>query len=63
MSEALGYLYHILLLSEIGINRELLNDFTYRGMQAYMIKKAFFDVGLIDEQTLKSTSVPGRAGA
>jgi hypothetical protein len=57
-NEALAYLYHILLLHEIGIGSDWLKSFVYQGMQAYTIKKALFDAGLIDEETLKSTSSP-----
>lgn len=58
-SEALGYLYHTLLLYEIGVSRRWLESLVYEGMQASTIKRAFFQAGLIDEQTLRSTTRPG----
>jgi hypothetical protein len=60
-SEALAYLYHILLLHEIGFGRDWLKTFVYQGMQAYTIKKAFFDANLIDEQRLNSIGSPAGA--
>jgi hypothetical protein len=57
-SEALAYLYHILLLREIGVGSDWLKSFVHQGMQVYTIKKALFDAGLIDEETLKSTGSP-----
>ena len=55
-SQALSYLYHTLLLYEIGVAEEILNWWIYEGFQAYTIKEAFFRVGLIDEAALKATN-------
>jgi hypothetical protein len=58
-SEALSYLYHALLLYEIGVAERILNWWIYEGFRSYTIKEAFFKVGLIDEDTLKATSRGG----
>ena len=56
-SEALSYLYHALLLNEIGVPEEMLNWWIYKGFQSYTIKEAFFKVALIDEAALKADGV------
>ena len=62
LSLALGYLYHILVLAEIGISRGELRRFAYEGMQAYNIKKSLFDAFLIDKNTLQSSNSAPQSG-
>jgi hypothetical protein len=46
-SNALSYLYHILLLEEIGVNKEILKYWVYEGYQSREIKNTLTDVGLL----------------
>ncbi|HEV2270826.1 MAG TPA: HEPN domain-containing protein [Steroidobacteraceae bacterium] len=51
-SDALTYLYHVLLLQEIGINPEIIRSFVYRGFRSYPIKSAFAEAGLLPRSAL-----------
>lgn len=46
LSLALAHLYHTLLLSEMGIQEEVLREWTYRGPQAHRYRQLFQYVGL-----------------
>jgi hypothetical protein len=53
-SEALSYLYHALLLQEIGIDSEIIKWYVYRGFRSFPIKHAFVEVGLLPKSALKT---------
>lgn len=46
-SNALSYLYHTLLLQEIGVDEKILRWGVYEGFRSYTIKSALIDVGLL----------------
>ena len=48
INDALSYLYHALILTDIGIEKALVEKWFYSSMYSYRIKKALTDVGLID---------------
>jgi hypothetical protein len=54
-SEALSYLYHVLLLLEIGIDASILHRYAYKGFRSYPIKFALVDAGLLPEGALKAS--------
>ena len=46
-SNALSFLYHALLLQEIGVDKKILSGWVYESVQSYKIKSALVDVGLL----------------
>lgn len=48
LSDALSYLYHALLLQEIGIAPQIIDSWIYQGLDSYWIKRLFVEVGLLD---------------
>jgi hypothetical protein len=56
-SEALAYLYHVLLLREIGVDDAMLHDIVYRGPLSHRIKSALVDVGLLPAGALRDPVV------
>jgi hypothetical protein len=55
-SAALSYLYHALLLQEIGVVGSILNWYVNEGFRSYTIKSALADVGLLSIRTNKQVS-------
>jgi hypothetical protein len=62
-SEALSYLYHVLLLHEIGIDEKILQFNVYRGFFSPRIKSAFVDVGLLSPSALKDPAAEAASAA
>jgi hypothetical protein len=59
-SEALSYLYHVLLLQEVGVPIEILKFQVYKGPFSFRIREAFVDVGLLQPESLhESTAKAG----
>lgn len=58
-SDALSYLYHAVLLLEIGIDADILNVHVYRGFRSTLIRHAFVDVGLLPKSVLNRSDSPG----
>jgi ApeA N-terminal domain 1 len=54
LSEALSYLYHALLLQEIGVDPEILKWYVYKGFRSFPIKHSFVEVGLLPKSALRS---------
>jgi len=52
-SRALSTLYHCLLLQEIGVNAEIIRNWTSKGWRSFRIKYSFVEVGLLAEEVLK----------
>jgi hypothetical protein len=53
MSEALSTLYHCLLLSEIGVDGQVLHWWLHEGYQSYRLKWYFVEVGLLPKEVLR----------
>lgn len=49
-SNALAYLYHALLLQEVGVDERIINQWIYQGYQSHRIKNTFVEVGLLNEE-------------
>jgi len=60
-NEALSYLYHALLLHEIGIDKTALNAWMYESFGSYHIKEALVKAELLDKSALefKAIETPG----
>jgi hypothetical protein len=52
MSDALSTLYHCLLLSEIGVDGQIMKWWLYQGPRSYPLKWHFVQVGLLPEEIL-----------
>jgi len=61
-SEALAYLYHVLLLQEIGIDPEIIRWFVYRGFRSFQVKFALAEVGLLPKSALESDNGQAAGG-
>lgn len=48
--EAIGYLYHALLLQEIGIDSDLLRRWVFDGPRSFIVQYAFREAGLLPEE-------------
>lgn len=46
-SDAISYLYHTLILNEIGVDKTILNEWMYKGFHSGRIKATLTDVGLL----------------
>jgi len=55
-SNALSYLYHALLLQEIGVDEKILKWWMYEGFRSYGIKSTLVDVGLLTKSALSPTA-------
>lgn len=53
-SEALSHLYHLLILSEIGIDPTVLRNWFYRGFRSYPMKSALVEAGLMQRGSEKA---------
>ena len=45
--EVLGYLYHTLIMQEIGIEKDILRQWLYEGFRSYHIKRILREAGLL----------------
>jgi hypothetical protein len=52
-SEALSFLYHVLLLQQIGVDTNILRASVYGGFRAHRIKSTLVEVGLLPESALR----------
>jgi hypothetical protein len=57
-SEALSHLYHLLILSEIGVDKTIIRNWFDQGSRSYPMKSALVEVGL-----MQPGSEPPRASA
>jgi hypothetical protein len=62
-SEALTYLYQVLLLREIGVDDEILKFDVYRSFFSYRIKVALVEVGLLLPEVLKDLATEAASAA
>lgn len=62
-SEALAYLYHAVLLQEIGVDPGILNHFVYQGFRSFSVKASFVTVGLLPKSALDQPRDPSARGA
>lgn len=56
INEALSFLYHALILTEIGVAREIIHGWINSGFVSYRIKKSFVDAELFDPKTIQQTT-------
>ncbi|WP_146014098.1 ApeA N-terminal domain 1-containing protein [Trinickia dabaoshanensis] len=56
-SEAIGYLYHALLLQEIGIDSALLRQWIFDGPKSFAVKYTLREVGLLPEEAKDHSSM------
>jgi hypothetical protein len=61
-TDALSYLYHALLLQEIGVTPEVIRWFVYRGFRSYPVKVALVQVGLLPRSALEDQGDTTAAG-
>jgi len=47
-SDAISYLYHMLILHDIGIDAQIINSMLHSGFYSYRLRSAFVEVGLLD---------------
>ncbi len=53
--DALSYLYHALLLHEIGVSESIINRWLYDSYQSPVIKQSLFEVGLLNSDRARMT--------
>lgn len=56
-SYALSYFYHALILSEIGTDQEILDNWSEKSFSSYRIKSSLVDVNLLDPSVLERQAV------
>jgi hypothetical protein len=52
-NQAQSHLLHVLILQELGVATNVLHRFVYQSPSSFSIKRAFVDVGLLDEGVLE----------
>jgi hypothetical protein len=62
-SEALSHLYHLLILSEIGVDRTILRNWFDQGLRSYQMKSALVEVGLMEPGSERSPAAQVFQGA
>jgi ApeA N-terminal domain 1 len=57
-SDALQYLYHTLLLQNLGLDTQIVRNYIYGSNRSFRKKSALVDVGLLDKGVLKVPALP-----